>query len=412
MEKMIKKYLLVVVFQMIIVSVCSSQTKIDSTPGAATITADSLASGNYKDVLSSFYQIAINNLTGPNKELKFNSNPYAIMLRDNPNLQKSYYYYKYRNLRNLNINFDIELDSSYRLNGFSTGITYALVNNRDYTISKYFAEQEFKNGNDFNYHVLNNVINGAEQKLQHNSVGDTLFINKIAYSTDVVDSLIANLFRTKDFTFDKLDKNISNWILSINDPSIDILKLALKNDPKLSIDSAQHAGYDSLVNTYQNKLLWTVGATDTSYSNGNLFKNVQIYTEALQKLFNSNFEMDLKASVIFNDDSLQIGNNLLRQYFTFEPAINWVMVGNKSQKSYFEFKLGGSYTHFFSGRYVNENIDNTTLNGTLRVRVYNDIWVPLTIKYDPKTGNVFGFLNVAANFTGLSNLFKSSSQKQ
>jgi len=51
--------------------------------------------------------------------------------------------------------------------------------------------------------------------------------------------------------------------------------------------------------------------------------------------------------------------------------------------------------------YADEKRDRLILNGTLRLRIYNDIWVPLEIKYDPDAGNVFGFLNVRANFTAL-----------
>jgi hypothetical protein len=48
---------------------------------AAVLTADSLASGNYKDVLTSFFQLSFDKLTGKDKELKFSSNPYAVMMK-------------------------------------------------------------------------------------------------------------------------------------------------------------------------------------------------------------------------------------------------------------------------------------------------------------------------------------------
>ncbi|MDQ3683666.1 MAG: hypothetical protein M3352_11455 [Bacteroidota bacterium] len=56
--------------------------------------------------------------------------------------------------------------------------------------------------------------------------------------------------------------------------------------------------------------------------------------------------------------------------------------------------------------YAKERRDSLTLNMTIRVRVISDIWVPLEIKYDPKSGNVFGFLNVRANFKALGKLTK------
>jgi len=50
------------------------------------LTADSLASGNYKNILTSFFQAATNDLTGPSKGFEFKSNIFAIMLKNNPNL--------------------------------------------------------------------------------------------------------------------------------------------------------------------------------------------------------------------------------------------------------------------------------------------------------------------------------------
>ena len=75
---------------------------------------------------------------------------------------------------------------------------------------------------------------------------------------------------------------------------------------------------------------------------------------------------------------------------------------------YCEIKFSGSYYHNFATLYANERRDSLTINGTLRVRILEDIWIPLEIKYDPKSGNVFGFLNIKANFTGLGKLLKGS----
>ena len=72
-------------------------------------------------------------------------------------------------------------------------------------------------------------------------------------------------------------------------------------------------------------------------------------------------------------------------------------------------KFGGSYQHNFGSLYPLEERDQLTFNGTLRLRLIADIWVPLEFKYDPKSGNVFGFLNVKANFSTLGNIAKGKS---
>ena len=92
---------------------------------STTLTADSLASGNYENILSSFYQLAVTNLTGPNKELKFTTNPYAIMLRHDSTLAYDRAYQRFRYWRKLNFTVDAKLDSALNFNGFSLGATYA-----------------------------------------------------------------------------------------------------------------------------------------------------------------------------------------------------------------------------------------------------------------------------------------------
>jgi len=42
----------------------------------------------------------------------------------------------------------------------------------------------------------------------------------------------------------------------------------------------------------------------------------------------------------------------------------------------------------------------------VRIRIFNDIWVPFEVKYDPRNGNLFGFINVRANFRALAGAAK------
>ena len=56
--------------------------------------------------------------------------------------------------------------------------------------------------------------------------------------------------------------------------------------------------------------------------------------------------------------------------------------------------------HIFSQLYPNEKKDSFTFNGIFRIKIINDIWIPLRFKYDPQNGNVLGFLSVKYNFSG------------
>ena len=94
----------------------------------AVLTADSLASGNYKDVLTSFFKLSFQDITGPQKEVKFTANLFALMLKSNPDLVVDTNYKRYTAARNFNIDLDAKLDSSSKYNGFSLGLKYAIYN--------------------------------------------------------------------------------------------------------------------------------------------------------------------------------------------------------------------------------------------------------------------------------------------
>ena len=156
--------------------------------------------------------------------------------------------------------------------------------------------------------------------------------------------------------------------------------------------------------------MWTVGITDTTYKDHFFFSNVVLSSELVKGMGDTskrnNFEINILTALQYVDDSLKAGRDLKRTVFSFEPALNIVLKGRETNKSFFEFELGGTYYHTFTSLYEGEERDRLTLNATLRVRILNDIWIPLDIKYEPKTGNVFGFLNVRANFNGLRKILQ------
>ncbi len=180
----------------------------------------------------------------------------------------------------------------------------------------------------------------------------------------------------------------------------------IKADPKANFHKYSQKNYDSIYNSFQNKHLLTVGVTDTTYSDKFFFKNLVFNAESVRGILNpnktANLQWDFKASGMLYTDSARSDRNLKKQLFSFEPGFNLVIKNKATQHSLFEFKLSGEYNHIFNGAYTNEKRDSSTINGTLRIRILNDLWIPLEIKYDPKSGNVFGFLNVRLNFMGLS----------
>ena len=355
------------------------------------LTADSLASGNYKDVFKSFFQLSLERIISDNKEIQFTSNPFAVMAKMDPKILIDTSYVKYKNLRNLNFSFGVKLDADYKFNGFSSGIKYALINRRDETVSKAFVISAFNANNEFN--KLNDGIRQfistlptMEEKVKANEQFNKLFAGEMDFSQ--IDAEYQ----------DKLKA------VALDSGAVNFTRLLQENE-SLNLRQTSFQTYDSLRKLFQNKLLWTVGVSDTTYNDQFLFSNIVISTEVLKGISNPekpvSLEMDIRGALNFLDDSLKSGRDLQRSFLRFDPGINIVFKTRRTNYSWAEFRVSGSYIHGLKGLYADERKDSLTINGTLRIRVFNDIWIPLEIKYDPRSGNVFGFLNVRANFSAL-----------
>lgn len=363
------------------------------------LTADSLATGNYKDVLTSFFQLAFNRFIGDDKEIRFASNPFAVMAKADTSLLMDAKYYKYRHLRDLNFSFAAKLDSSYKFNGFSSGIKYAIINKRDETVSRAFLVSVADNFKTQELFTLNNDLEAYIAELSSDPVAQEKVRNQ------------KTAFTRGEINFNQLDIALQEKIIQLVKARNSVhLSSLLESDPNYNVKKASQEIYNNFKKIYNNKLLWTVGITDTTYKDHFFFSNVVLSSELVKGMGDTskrnNFEINILTALQYVDDSLKAGRDLKRTVFSFEPALNIVLKGRETNKSFFEFELGGTYYHTFTSLYEGEERDRLTLNATLRVRILNDIWIPLDIKYEPKTGNVFGFLNVRANFNGLRKILQ------
>ena len=374
------------IFSMLSISSNAQNKKI-----AAIITADSLASGNYKDVLTSFFQIAFDKLTGKDKELKFSSNPYAVMMKANPDLEIDYNYKKNRVLRNLNFNFSLKLDTSYRFNGFSSGISYALINKRDFTVYNEFIRLAIDKNAEFN-----KLQNGISQALS--GIEDADLKKRFREQGN-------KLLNDESYTYDKLDDDIKQRVLKIlTDSNLTRIVKLIKNNSTANIAKSCRDGYNEVKKSFQSKPLLLLSITDTTAKDEFLFSNITLKAEYLKGFGMSkpgaNWELNIPATVNFVDDIFLTGRDLKRSVFRIEPGINLVIRNSDAAHSFLEMKFSSEYMHIFSQLYPNEKKDSFTFNGIFRIKIINDIWIPLRFKYDPQNGNVLGFLSVKYNFSG------------
>ena len=374
-----------------IFSMLSISSNAQNKKNAAIITADSLASGNYKDVLTSFFQIAFDKLTGKDKELKFSSNPYAVMMKANPDLEIDYNYKKNRVLRNLNFNFSLKLDTSYRFNGFSSGISYALINKRDFTVYNEFIRLAIDKNAEFN-----KLQNGISQALS--GIEDADLKKRFREQGN-------KLLNDESYTYDKLDDDIKQRVLKIlTDSNLTRIVKLIKNNSTANIAKSCRDGYNEVKKSFQSKPLLLLSITDTTAKDEFLFSNIILKAEYLKGFGMSkpgaNWELNIPATVNFVDDISLTGRDLKRSVFRIEPGINLVIRNSDAAHSFLEMKFSSEYMHIFSQLYPNEKKDSFTFNGIFRIKIINDIWIPLRFKYDPQNGNVLGFLSVKYNFSG------------
>lgn len=359
-------------------------------------TADSLATGNYKDVLTSFFQLAFRNLVGPNKELGFTTNPYAVMMRANPDLAVDTSYLKYTNLRNLNFAFNLKLDSNFKFNGFSSGINYAIINKRDHTVYSEFLQ--LAEANSAEYHKLSRGI-GRKIAIARGQQ-DTVLAKKMLQQWGKLTN------RDGKFTFADLDADVKAKFLDVaNDSGLVEIQGLINSGERVNIFTRTQENYKKAEDVFKNRLLWTVSLSDTTYKNQFIFSNVVLSTQILQGFGNPKsihgFEFDVKGAWNLLDDTLITKRDLKRSMLRLEGGFNYVLRSKRTDFSFFEFKLSAAYNQIFQGVYADERKEVFTLNGIFRVRILDDIWIPVEFRYDPDMGNVFGFISVKANFTAL-----------
>ncbi len=204
----------------------------------------------------------------------------------------------------------------------------------------------------------------------------------------------------------------------IADNNLSHFQQAINADPDYNFWVESHKKYEDLKQEWQTRPLWTVAGNSVFASNntsgGNLvINNAWLASEFLMGINNAkssvNMEMDILAIDSMSNSGL--GKSIDRNVFALEPGINFVIKsGRNAARSVFEFKLSGTYYHTFSTPYKYEEQNRSSINATLRLRIIDDTWIPVTFKLDDK-GHVYGFIDFKFNFTTLANVATQYAQR-
>lgn len=352
-------------------------------------TEEDLSSGNYKDVFRSFFQLAFNQLTSEEKEFAFATNPYAIMVKLDENKLKTEEYLKYTWLRRFNISFAGKLNEANRFNGFSSGIKYAIINQRDETVSRLFLQQAL------NASAERTSLNQALSAYIQSFSGDGA-----SQANTEVNSIMNGDAKFKDLS-PALQSKLKELAGSGN---FNNLKKLIDKSNDFNLKQVAIDDYKAIKTNFQKRWLVTLGVSDTTYTDKFRFSTVVLSAEILKGISNPGKKVDVELSINggynFVNDTLKAGRDLDRRALQVESGFNFIF--NDGAVSWAELKVSGEYNRVFKGLYTDERKDLLTINGTLRLRLFRDLWLPIEIKYDPKKGRLFGLLDVRFNFTALS----------
>ena len=345
-------------------------------------TENDLKTGNWQDVLASFFQLGLNDLTGKNRALEFKANLFALKAKADSTLLVDTNYVRQNFARNFQFNFALKLDSQYRFKGLNTGFTLALINRRDSSLlnllhtpaDKYFIT--FMDSLQFVFNRFNRSLR-KEGNLFKSEKDSLLFLKTKAI-------LDKQLEEEGGFNLKLFPKE---FLAFANFEIID------KNFKK----------FDSLYNLELRKMrqrpLLTLSFNGTFLDEPGLFSEGKAEIIYLQGLTpkGRNLELDIRASVAIVDTF--INNQKNRVEINTTGGCNWAIItasGNVN-KSLVEFKPHFEYNYIHHGLYPGEKKEQFTANAELRVRVMDNLWIPLTLKYDLKDNNFLGFLKVALN---------------
>lgn len=352
--------------------------KISNTP---------VKSGLSYEALTQFFQSSLS--AGKNGGFDFKATAFGIKkLFSKKDLQLSDYYLNKTNkaARNLEISFGAHKGNNGDLNILLAGFKYAIINHRsksDHNFTDYpELNKDLKN--------VNNVISIATSLYQteinsiknNNNIKQTLqnqfdLSLKNYNSSQNVNTLPARVQVIMDSIIDKNFNGQSTTDFFAR-PQKTYDEIAKKIDTKDLLTFSFNPGYDSKNSHF-----------DTTFFLLQYLKGFGDYKKPW------NFDGQLKNQ--FSHDSTGARKNLSRSIGIGSIGLNKILINDEKLNPIIEFELAVEDDYIFNGSYKNEDQNKFFFNTILRVHVSNQISLPISLKYDLKQSNVFGFFRVDWN---------------
>lgn len=357
--------------------------------------AEDLKSGNYKDVLTSFFQLGVSDISGENRAFEFKSKLFGIKLRADSNLIVDTSFLKQAFARNLQFGFKISTDDNFKPNSIDAGLTYAIVNNRDKALLDLRNSMRGHLVEEY-IEALNKLQSEYIAYLNRTGVNDSVIMNE---ATDLASAMEA--FTTNGNT-DSFSAEFKKFVAdNSGERSGNTETVFAKVLTKEAFDNL-NAVIDSAYDDMDKKGLWTVAFNSSTLKEKNIFDNATFETIYLKGMAGDAFEADVRSSLNYKDTIS--GADDYRMSFGFKAGLNFNLFKvNNGNKHLVEIKPQLEYATILKGAIGDEDKEIFYANAEIRIRITDQLWLPLALKYDVDNQNLFGFLNVSWNLDVFKN---------
>jgi hypothetical protein len=305
-------------------------------------------------------------------EIKFSSTVYGLFKLFDSTIAIDTNYRRYGWARSLSLGAGLQMGDDNRINGFSPAFTWAIVNGRELNVRRYKKE-------------WNNIIHYVQET---EPFLDLLLKRReeIENSPGLDAGMKVALMKIMDDFNDNQDISTLKGILDEN-----MIAAVIKSQQALK------KSYTQLENDLKSAPLLTFGFngnyTEKSW-NTLSFKAEFLKGAGFRKDKEKNWDIYSGAFLNLEKDTT-LNKNLQRQSFSYKLGLNTVLLKTKDQKNSMLEILGAlEYKHIMKGLYPEEKTNNLLADFTLSIRLGNDVYLPLEIKYDPQLGQFFGFLDL------------------
>jgi hypothetical protein len=351
-------------------------------------------SANVKDILTPLFRAGIGNLLGKKREFTFSSSFYGIDSIFKGKGSERFDTSKF--LRRNSLDLGLTGDSSNNIMKLSVGFNFSIIDKKD-----------------IRYNQFNALNTGQlKEKVQVDrlfGIGITnYFDEKDKSAVPAVRQSLNDAFERHDFS--KIDPRIKT---AIEDPVLLKMILALAKETKVDLNEAvvkatlsdMLDGKDSaaallqnIISNYAQNALWVIKPVysyDRSAKQGEYAVESKFTTGVFKNFAKKPWELEVFSKFLIGNDSTKNIPNYNNKPLLVSIGINKVVLQNEENASRMEFKFFSSYQYQFGSTTTKQA--EFALNTTLRLNVFKSLWLPITVKYEPNGGNLFGYFSITAN---------------